>query len=221
MKKNHLSVFTRLTIFLFLGGVSGEMLFSCSDYEDNRLKEMEPSTITFTRATGSIQGCAFTGTITDIVDCYLTLTGFDGKITEVLIDTVSTGSYASPVFETTTAGCQFLTKLTLRRNNNPITQHSYDYAYKPGKLTGVCYVHKATGVDSTYTLTCGNTEKSGVVNGDTIDNVLQPMTEEQVKAWMRTIYNGGTRAEFNCILNEMGWPIVFTRNDFEVVYDFE
>lgn len=202
----------------FLAGLG---ITACQDYEGSKLEEMAPSTITFTRATANIQGCALTGSITDIVDCYLTLTDFDGNTTEVLLDTVSTATYASPVFETTTAGRQFQTKLTLRRNSNPITEHSYDYAYKPGKLTGVCYVHKSTGVDSTYTLTCANTERAGIVYGDTIDNVLQPMSEEQVKALMRTIYNNGTRADFNCLLNEMGWPVVFTRNDYEVVYDFE
>ena len=38
---------------------------------------------------------------------------------------------------------------------------------------------------------------------------------------MRTIYNGGVRADFSCLLNEKGWPVAFVRNDYEIVYDFE
>ena len=191
---------------------------SCGDYEESKLEEMAASNIQFTRATGIIQGCSFSGSIAEIVDCELSITGFDGNTTTVKLDGTA---YDSDLFETTAANSQFLTRITLRRNGNPISKHSYDYAYKPGKLTGVCYVHKATGVDSTYTLSCANTEISGTVNGDTIDNVLQPMTEAQVKEWMKTIYNGGVRADFNVLINEMGWPMIFVRNDYEVVYDFE
>ena len=193
-------------------------IFSCQDYEGSQLNEMAPSTITFTRATGIIQGCSFSGSITEIVDCELTLTGFDGTKTTVKIDE---NTYNSDIFQTTAANSQFLTRIALKRNGKPIDKHSYDYSFKPGKLTGECFVHKETGVDSTYTLSCANTERSGVIYGDTIDNVLQPMTETQVKEWMKTIYNGGVRADFSVLLNEMGWPMIFVRNDYEVVYDFE
>ena len=191
---------------------------SCGNYEDSKLEEMASSNIQFSRATGIIQGCSFSGSITDIVDCELTITGFDGRTTTVKLNETA---YDSELFETTAANSQFMTRITLRRNGNPIDKPSYDYAYKPGKLTGVCYVHKATGVDSTYTLSCANKEVSGTINGDTINNVLQPLTETQVKEWMKTIYNGGVRADFNVLINEMGWPMIFVRNDYEVVYDFE
>ena len=191
---------------------------SCADYDETKLNEMTASTVSFTRATANMQGCSFSGDITEIVDCYLTMTDFGGQTHEVKLDDTA---YASDVFETTSANAQFLTRITLKRNSNPINRHVYSYAYKPGKLTGVCYVHKSTGVDSTYTFSCANTETSGTVNGDTISGVLQPMTEAQVRQWMRTIYNGGVRADFNCLLNEKGWPVAFVRNDYEVVYDFE
>ena len=191
---------------------------SCTDYQGNILEEMPASNIQFEYATGIIQGCSFSGSITDIVDCELTITGFDGNITTVKLNDTN---YNSDLFQTTTPNSQFMTRITLKRNGNPINKHSYDFAFKPGKLTGVCYVHKATGVDSTYTLTCANTELSGTINGDIINNEKLPMTEEQVKEWMRTIYNGGVRADFYALINKMGWLVVFVRNDYEVVYDFE
>ena len=212
----------RLIIGAFLTGIG---LMACTDYEGSKLEVMVESTVTFTKATGSMSGCSLSGDITDLVDCYITLTGFDGNSTTVKL---SDTAFTSDEYQSVNTTGQFVTKISLKISDNYNTlknanqlKSSYDYSFKPGKLTGVCYVHKNSGVDSTYTFTCANAEKAGSVVGDSIDGKPGPVTETNLKAWMKTIYNSGVHASFTYMLNEKGWPVCFVRNDNEVVYDFE
>lgn len=212
----------RLIIGAFLAGIG---LMACTDYEGSKLEVMDESNVTLTKATASISGCSLSGDITDVVDCYITLTGFDGSSTTVkLTDT----AFESEEYLSTNTSGQFVTKISLKISDNYNTlknanqlKTSYNYSFKPGKLTGVCYIHKATGVDSTYTFTCANAEKSDEVLGDSIDGKPGPVTEANLKAWMKTIYNSGVCASFIYMLNEKGWPVCYTKKDDEVVYDFE
>lgn len=199
-------------------------LTACSDYEGSKLDVMEPSTVTFQKATCAIQGCSFSGAITDIVDCYLTLTAFDGQVTTVKLDDQA---YSSDLFEATVSSGQFLTKISLRLSDNFYTLQeqnklsaSYDYSFKPGKLTGQCFIHKASGVDSTYTRTCANAELAGNLEGEEVDGKKVPVTEEQVRKWMKSVYNSGVQATFTYLINELGWPMCYAKNDDIVEYDF-
>ena len=212
----------KLIIGAFLAGFG---LTACTDYEGSKLEVMDQSTITLTKATGSISGSSLSGNITDVVDCYITLTGFDGTTSTVKL---SDTAFASEEYQSANTSGKFVTKISLKINDNFNTlknanqlKSSYDYSFKPGKLTGVCYVHKSTGVDSTYTFTCANAEKAGTVVGDSIGGKPGPVTEANLKAWMKSIYNSGVCASFTYMLNEKGWPVCFTRTDDEVVYDFE
>ena len=200
-------------------------LTSCADYEGSKLEVMTPSTVTFDHATATMQGCSMSGSITDIVDCYLTLTSFDGQNATVKL---GAESYDSDLFQSTSSNGVFLTKISLKLSENFYTLQSqnqlassYDYSFKPGKLTAQCFVHKSTGVDSTYTFTCANVEKAGTVVGDSIDGKPGPVSEAVVKAWMKTIYDSGVKATFTYMLNEQGWPVAFTKNDDLVEYDYE
>lgn len=212
----------RLILGTFLAGMG---LTACQNYEGSHQEVMEQSTVTFTKATGNISGCSLSGDITDVVDCYITLTGFDGTTTTVKLGDTA---YTSDEYQSTATSGQFVTKISLKISDNYTTlknanqlKTSYEYSFKPGKLTGVCYVHKATGVDSTYTFSCANAEKTDKVVGDSIDGKPGPVTEDNLRAWMKTIYNSGVCASFFYMLNEKGWPVCFARNDDEVVYDFE
>lgn len=201
------------------------ILTACTDYAESKLKEMDPSTVSLDHATGVIEGCSLSGTITDIIDCYLTVTAFDGKTTTIKINDVSTNS---EMYQSAATSGQLTTKITLRvsdqfntlKNNNQL-RSSYDYAFKPGKLTGMLYVRKTSGVDSTYTYTCANNEKAGTLVGDSINGAPGPVTEANIKAWMKSIYDSGVYASFYYLVNEQGWPVCFTRNDDVPVYDFE
>ena len=200
------------------------MLTACTDYAESQLAVMEDSTVTFDHATGTMQGCSFSGTITDIVDCYLTLTGFDGQTTTVKL---TDQAYNSDLFQTTGTSGQFLTRISLRLSDNFYVlkeqgklAKTYDFTFKPGKLTGECHIHKASGVDSTYTFTAANAEVSGTVTGDEVDGKQVPVTEENVKDWMKTVYNSGVKATFTYLINEKGWPVCYAKNDDIVEYDF-
>lgn len=211
----------RIIIGVFLAGLG---LTSCSDYEGSKLEVMEPSTVTFQKATGAIQDCSFSGGIADVVDCYLTLTDFDGQVTTVKLNDQA---YSSDLFQTTGTSGQFLTKISLKLNDNFYAlleqdklPTKYDYSFKPGKLTGECFIHKASGVDSTYTFTCANAEMAGTLEGDEVDGKAGPLTEAKIKAWMKSVYDSGVKATFTYLINEMGWPMCYAKKDDIVEYDF-
>ena len=203
------------------------MLSSCGNYDGSKLEEMTDSNIKFSKATAVVQNCAFgqdlsaaptLHDISEIVDCYLIITDFDGKETSIKLDK---DAYTSPVFESTVSNGQFSMRLQLKRNSNPITYTSYEYKYAPGNLTATLDVIREAD-DTTYTYSCANAEMTGTLVGDTVDKVLQPVSEEKIRTWMKNIYdNGGIYGDFQYFLNEKGWPVAIIRNDQERDYDFE
>ena len=203
------------------------MLASCGNYDGSKLEEMTDSDVTFSRATAVVQNCAFgqdlsaaptLHDISEIVDCYLIITDFNGTETSIKLDK---DLYTSEVFESAVSNGNFSMRLQLKRNENPVTYTSYEYKYVPGKLTTTIDVAREKG-DTTYTYSCANAEMSGTLTGDTIDKVLQPVSEEKIRTWMKNIYdNGGIYGYFEYFLNEKGWPVAIIRNDQAREYDFE
>lgn len=213
-------------IFYLLPLTFALSLISCGNYDGSKLEKMADSDVFFSKATAVMQDCAFgqdlsaspkLHDISEIVDCYLTITDFNGTETTVKLDK---DYYSSPVFESVSNNGIFDTKISLKRNGEPIVYASYEYKYAPGKLSTTIDVKREIG-DTTYTYSCANAEMTGTVVGDTVDNVIQPVSEENIREWMRNIYdNGGIYGTFEYFLNEKNWPVAIIRNDQEREYDF-
>lgn len=180
------------------------VMVGCTDYDGTKLKEMTDSNLTLVKSTAQVKNFSLSGTITDYVDCYLTITNFDGE--EKKVNLISE-AVTSDVYESTNKSGVFSMKYTIERNNTALSGKSCTMTFKPGILNCSCVVARPELADTTYSYSYTFTECITSVTSTTT------LTEEDIQGLIDQFNSNSTKATFNYFANEKGWPVAYIKSD--------
>lgn len=189
--------------YIFIAAVT-LMMFSCTDYEGSKLKELTESNSTLVKSTAQMKNVSLSGSITSFVDCYLILTDFTGNETKIAL---TADALNTEVFESTSASGVFSADFTIERNSTPLSGKSCIMAFKPGSLNCTCDVKRQAQNDTTYSYSYTFTEYSGSISKTTT------LTEDDIAELIDDFNAVKNKATFNYFANEKGWPVAYIKSD--------